>query len=48
MKNRSQKIKEIISQNKKLLEQSYNVKNIGILGSYAKGYIRKDSEKTIV
>lgn len=48
MKNGIQKIKEIINQNRKLLEQSYKVKNIGIFGSYAKGYAHKGSDIDIL
>lgn len=48
MKNDIQKIKEIINRSKKLLEQSYKVKNIGIFGSYAKGYAHKNSDIDIL
>ena len=48
MKRDIQKIKEIINQNKKLLEQTYKVKNIGIFGSYAKGYTHKSSDIDIL
>lgn len=48
MKINIQKIKEIISRNKKLLEQTYKVKNIGIFGSYVKGYVHKDSDIDIL
>lgn len=48
MINTIQKVKEIINQNKTLLEQTYKVKNIGIFGSYAKGYTSKDSDIDIL
>ncbi len=48
MINRIREIKDIISQNKKLLEQSYKVKNIGIFGSYAKGQVHKNSDVDII
>ena len=48
MKNNIQKIKKIISQNKKLLAQTYKVKNIGIFGSYVKGYAHKNSDVDIL
>lgn len=48
MINRIRKIKEIITQNKKFLEQSYKVKNMGIFGSYAKGQIHKNSDVDIL
>ena len=48
MKNKIQKIKETINQNRKLLEHSYKVKNIGVFGSYAKGDIHKDSDIDIL
>ena len=48
MKNSIQKIKEAISRNKSLLEQTYKIKNIGIFGSYAKGSIHKDSDIDIL
>lgn len=48
MINRIHKIKEIINQNKKLLEQSYKVRNIGIFGSYAKGQVHKNSDVDII
>ncbi len=44
MKNSIKKIRGIIIQNKKLLEQAYKVKSIGIFGSYAKGYAHSDSD----
>jgi len=48
MHNNVKKIKQIIVQNKGLLERTYYVKNIGIFGSYAKGYARKDSDIDIL
>lgn len=48
MKNGIQKIKEIINRNKKLLEQSYRIKNIGVFGSYAKGSAHKGSDIDIL
>lgn len=48
MKNGIQKLREIISQNKKFLEESYKVKNIGVFGSYAKGCAHKNSDIDIL
>ena len=48
MRNSLQKIREVIGQNKKLLEFSYKVKNIGIFGSYAKGHAHKGSDIDIL
>ncbi|MFH1504204.1 MAG: nucleotidyltransferase family protein [Candidatus Omnitrophota bacterium] len=41
-------IKNVISENRKLLEEDYKVKVIGIFGSYARGDIRKKSDLDIL
>jgi hypothetical protein len=41
-------IKEKISKNKRLLEEKYNVKSIGIFGSFAKEISDKDSDIDIL
>ena len=43
-----EKIKEIISKNKKILENRYKVKVMGIFGSYAKEASRKKSDIDIL
>ncbi len=44
MKDGMRRIKKIIGYNKNLLAQSFNVKKIGVFGSYAKGYSNKGSD----
>lgn len=41
-------IKQIIRKNKRILEDKYNVKMLGIFGSYASGYQRKNSDIDIL
>jgi hypothetical protein len=45
---RLEAIKEKISKNKRLLEEKYNVKSIGIFGSFAKEISDKDSDIDIL
>ncbi|MFA5271020.1 MAG: nucleotidyltransferase family protein [Candidatus Omnitrophota bacterium] len=48
MKNNIKRIKTIIADNRKALERDYKVKRIGLFGSYAKGYPRKNSDIDIL
>jgi predicted nucleotidyltransferase len=48
MKNRIKKTKELIAKNKRLLRQNYKVKNIGLFGSFAKGYACRKSDIDIL
>ena len=41
-------IKEIIKKNKRLLEENYRVKVLGIFGSYSRGLSRKKSDIDIL
>lgn len=41
-------IKEIIARNKNLLQRRYNVKAIGVFGSYVRGNVNKRSDLDIL
>jgi len=41
-------IKEILKRNKKLLEENYKIKVIGVFGSYSRGDLNKNSDIDIL
>ena len=48
MQNDIEVIKEILKRNKKLLKEQYQVKNLGIFGSYIRKEIGKESDIDIL
>lgn len=41
-------IRDILSKNKEIIEENYNVKKIGIFGSYVRGEEKEDSDLDII
>ena len=41
-------IKEVLKKNKKLLEENYKIKVIGVFGSYSRGDLNKNSDIDIL
>ena len=48
MKSELDKIKEILRQNKKLLQRDFKIKAMGIFGSYVRGEQKKNSDVDIL